>query len=167
MNRARVTSHPLTLAVAQVALLAALAAPGCSGGGGGAGPGGGNPAADVTDYCNKAVMCGATLNGQKLTLTACESYYDGWVPPAACRPKVDAAACADGDAVNAVCFPPCKAQAPMCNGNRITVCRDSGTQITVECSAVCSANQKTYAGACASTYQGQTSQSGDAVCWCK
>jgi hypothetical protein len=48
----------------------------------------------------------------------------------------------------------------------VTECSNNVT-VTLQCGAVCTRNSETYVGSCSATYQGQTSTSGQPVCWCK
>lgn len=159
-----------TLPLCFVFVVAALGCSSSSSGGGGSGSG------DVSAFCQKAVSCGQKdSTGQPITQSACEAQFQGWIPPSTCVGAVQSASCADlnsptpPQALKDACFPTCTTiGAATCSGDqtRITDCQSLGN-FTFDCSAVCTRAGKTYTGSCGTTYGGQTSSTGQPVCWCK
>lgn len=91
-----------------------------------------------------------------------------------CLQAIASAPCAEHAALmpsyQAGCFPPCNAaESPATCGPNDTLTRcveDLGT-VVYRCGPVCEINGASYTGTCGTEYQGQTSDTGEDVCWCE
>lgn len=113
--------------------------------------------------CDHMIGCGSTT-------TDCVGGCLGQNWSSACANAIVKATCDDVKSSEPTffdtCFPPCSGETYKCIGQgEIQTC-DAGHLYTFDCSYVCEKSGKTYVGSCGTTYNGQTSSSGHAVCWC-
>jgi len=92
-----------------------------------------------------------------------------------CRKAISSASCAEHakpvPSYQATCFPACSTSTTaVCDGAAGTVVQcvpALGGLVTYRCTAVCGLTNKQYAGTCGTAYGGQSSASGQPVCWCQ
>jgi hypothetical protein len=93
----------------------------------------------------------------------------------ACRKAIAEAPCSEHakptPSYQATCFPPCgSTTTAVCDstGGTVLQCVPTlGGLVTYRCPAVCGLTNKQYSGTCGTTFAGQTSATGQPVCWCQ
>ncbi|MBM4374147.1 MAG: hypothetical protein FJ095_03610 [Deltaproteobacteria bacterium] len=125
----------------------------------------------VDRFCDRLVACGTfDLNGFPYSRSSCQDVYGTLRLPVGCPGTVEGATCAELDNPNSfpyeVCFPLCSVTTCGIDGDSLDFCRD-GFLYTYDCDAECSRSGKVYTGVCGSTYQGQTTATGEPDCWCQ
>jgi hypothetical protein len=129
---------------------------------------------DPEGFCSRVVGCeqdaGPADGGSTLTQEDClVAFQSGKFTPA-CVDQLNASSCADivgSFPAKAACFPSCSTDSAVCNGDgTITVC-NQGENVILDCARACTAAKLTWSGACAKTFNGQTSKTGKDQCWCQ
>jgi len=122
------------------------------------------------DACQHLESCIAGTEGAQL-VEDCNKTCVGLNFAEACRSVIDKASCAEYLSTstleqNDACFKPCDADSSRCLPDaKIEVCANGG-QVVANCTWVCEQNDTRYTGTCGLMFQGQTSASGQPVCWC-
>jgi hypothetical protein len=128
----------------------------CSGGEGGV--------TAKTPACQALADCG-------LSVTDCDKVFGALVLTKDCENAMLAASCAEHKkttpAYMGTCFPPCTGSDAQCAADQKSVskCQDAKT-MNLDCTGVCATQGLKFSGKCATTIGGQTSSTGDDVCWC-
>jgi hypothetical protein len=141
-------------------------------------PGCKNESDDETLACE--AMCedvGARCSWSPTTVDSCQTAMCLTVLSDTCVQTFQSAACeelsAEASPVADACFPPCASDSAVCLNDTITACHASDDAPTefrtyvADCWTVCEYKDMTYSGVCGTTYQSQTSSTGQDVCWCQ